>query len=198
MVSYCLLCTTRSWKLPLGLGIAAIVLGSLLFLFPSEALTVLIYLIGAITIFIGIVLLLIAWMVSRAGSVVALLPLAFGIAVIALGAAAFIYPGVAGAFIAIIIAAFCIIAGLAGAFTGGFQKGPLLRRAAISIGGIALAALGVAILLYPELTTTGIMQILGAFILIAGVASLIGSVILWIRMRPCVPGVIEVQNQYRD
>jgi uncharacterized membrane protein HdeD (DUF308 family) len=198
MVSYCLLCTTRSWKLPLGLGIAAILLGSLLFLYPSQSLTVLIYLIGAIAVFIGIVLLFIAWMVSRSGSPFALLPLALGIAVFALGAAAFIYPEGVGFFIAIIIAALCIIAGLAGAFTGGFQKGSLLRRAAISIGGIALAALGVAILLYPELTTTGIMQILGAFILIAGVASLIGSAILWIRMRSCTPGVIDVQDQYRE
>jgi uncharacterized membrane protein HdeD (DUF308 family) len=198
MVSYCLLCTTRSWKLPFGLGIGAILLGSLLFLYPSQALTVMIYLIGAIAVFIGIVLLFIAWLVSRAGSPFALLPLVFGIAVFALGAAAFIYPEVVGMFIAIIIAVLCIIAGLAGAFTGGFQKGPLLRRAAISIGGIALAALGVAILLYPELTTTGIMQILGAFILIAGVVSLIGSVILWIRMRSCMPGVIDVQDQYRE
>ena len=198
MVSYCRLCTTRSWKLPLGLGIAAFLLGSLIFLYPSQALTVLIYLIGAIAVFIGIVLLYIAWMVSRAGSLFALFPLAFGIAVFALGVAAFIYPGVVGIFIAIIIAALCIIAGLAVAFTGGFHKGSLLRRAAISIGGIALAALGVAILLYPELTTTGIMQILGAFILVAAVASLIGSAILWIRMRSCNSGVIDVQDQCRE
>jgi uncharacterized membrane protein HdeD (DUF308 family) len=198
MVSYCLLCSTQSWKLPLGLGIAAILLGSLLLLYPSQALLVLIYLVGAVAILIGIVFLFIAWMVFRAGSPFALLPLALGIVVFALGAAAFIYPVVVGAFIAIIIAALCIIAGLGGAFTGGVQKGPLLRRAAISIGGIALAALGVAILLYPELTTTGIMQILGAFILIAGVVSLIGSVILWIRMRSCMTGVREVQDRYQE
>jgi uncharacterized membrane protein HdeD (DUF308 family) len=195
MVSYCLLCTTRSWKIPFMLGIAGMILGSLIFLSPSQALRVLIYLIGAIAILIGIALFLIAWTVSRTGSPFALLLLLFGALVFTLGASSFLYPGIMGTFIAIIIAALCIIAGLGGAFTGGIQKGPLLRRAAIGIGGIALAALGVAILLSPDLTTTGIMQILGAFLFIAGVVSLTGSVVLWFRIRTRTPRIIEVREE---
>jgi uncharacterized membrane protein HdeD (DUF308 family) len=198
MVSYCLLCTTRSWKLPLMLSIAGVLLGSLIFLYPSQTLRVLIYVIGAIAILVGIVLLFIAWAVSRAGSSFALLPLIFGVLIFVLGASSFLYPGLVGTFIAVIIAALCIIVGLGGAFTGGVQKGPLLRRATISIGGIALAALGVAILLYPDLTTTGIMQILGVFIFIVGVASLIGSVILWFSIRSCAPRIVEVREECQE
>jgi uncharacterized membrane protein HdeD (DUF308 family) len=198
MASYCLLCTTRSWKLPLVLGIIGMLLGSLFFFYPTQALTVLIYLIGAIAILVGIALLFIAWAVSRVGSPFALLPLIFGVLVFVLGVSSFLYPESVGTFIAVIIAILCLIVGLGGAFTGATQNGPPLRRAAIGIGGIALAALGVAILLSPELTTTIIVQILGAFIFIAGVVSLAGSAILWVRRRSCAARVIDVQNQYRE
>jgi len=146
MASYCLLCTTRSWKLPLFLGITGILLGSLIFLYPTQALTVLIYLIGAIAILIGIALLFIAWTVSRVGSPFAILPLIFGVLIFVLGVSSFLYPELVGTFIAVIIAILCLIVGLGGAFTGASQNGPLLRRAAIGTGGIALAALGIAIL----------------------------------------------------
>ncbi len=198
MVSYCRLCTTRSWKLPLALGITGMILGSLIFLYPVQSQRVLIYLIGAVALLVGVVLLFIAWAISRAGSTFALLPLLAGVLVLVLGISSFLYPDLLGAFIAIIIAALCIIAGLGGALTGGFQKGPILRRAVISIGGIALAALGVAILLYPELTTAGIMRILGAIIVIAGFVSLIGSIILWNGIRSCTSRVIEVRDEYRE
>ena len=198
MASYCLLCTTRSWKLPLVLGIIGILLGSLIFFYPTQALTVLIYLIGAIAILVGIALLFIAWTVSRVGSSFALLPLIFGVLVFVLGIASFLYPELVATFIAVIIAILCLIVGFGGAFTGASQNGPPLRRAAIGIGGIALAVLGIAILFYPDLTTTVIVQILGAFFVIAGVASFAGSMILWIKRRSCPPGVIDVQNQYRE
>jgi len=198
MASYCLLCTTRSWKPPLVLGIVGILLGSLIVLYPSQALRVLIYLMGTIAILIGIVLLFIAWTVSRAGSPFALLPLIFGVVVFILGVSSFLYPELVATFLVVIIAILCLIVGLGGVFTGASRNGPLLRRAVIGIGGIALAALGVAILLYPELTTTAILQILGAFIFIAGVASLAGSAILGIRRRSCGPRVIDVQDHYRE
>jgi uncharacterized membrane protein HdeD (DUF308 family) len=198
MVSYCLLCTTRSWKLPLALGIAGVILGSLLFLFPTEALLVLIYLTGFIAVLVGIVLMFIAWTISRAGSPVALVPLLFGVFVMVLGAATFLYPDVVGTFIAIIIAALCIIAGLGAAFTGGTQRGPVPRRVAITLGGVALAVLGVAILLYPDLTTAGIVQILGIFLFIAGVCSIVGSAVLWLKIRSCAPQVAEVREEYLE
>jgi uncharacterized membrane protein HdeD (DUF308 family) len=198
MVSYCLLCTTGSWKGPLVLGIVGILLGSLFFLYPSQVLRILIYLIGTIAILIGMVLLFIAWTISRAGSPFGLIPLIVGVIVFVLGVSSFLYPELVGTFIAVVLAILCLIVGLGGAFTGASQNGPLLRRLAIGTGGIALAVLGVAILLYPELTTTAIVQILGAFIFIAGVASLAGSAILWIRRRSCASRVIDVQNQYRE
>ncbi|MBP1929815.1 uncharacterized membrane protein HdeD (DUF308 family) [Methanolinea mesophila] len=198
MVSYCHLCTTRSWKTPLALGMCGIILGGLLFLFPSQALRVLIYLTGAIAVLIGIVLLFIAWTISRSGSPFALIPLLIGLLVIILGVFALLYPNVAGTFIAVIIAALCIIAGLGGAFTGGIQNGPILRRIAITVGGIALAALGVAILLYPDLTTAGIVKILGIFIFIAGIVSLAGSVVLRARIRRCAPREVEVPEKYLE
>jgi uncharacterized membrane protein HdeD (DUF308 family) len=198
MVSYCRLCTTRSWKLPFALGITGIILGSLIFLEPVQSLRVLIYLIGAIALLIGIVLLVIAWTVSRAGSPFALVPLLIGVLVLALGVSSFLYPDLVGTFIAVIIAALCIIAGLGAALTGGLQNGPVLRRAAISIGGIALAALGIAILLYPDLTTAGIMRILGGFMVIAGFVSFIGSIIIWNGIRSCSSRVIDVRDENRE
>jgi uncharacterized membrane protein HdeD (DUF308 family) len=62
-------------------------------------------------------------------------------------------------------------------------------------GGIILAVLGVLILFSPYITAALVVQLIGLFFLGAGLVSVIGSLILWWRVRTCV---ITEWERYRQ
>jgi len=195
MAAHCVLCTTGSWKLPLVVGILAVLFGSLLLLFPDRSVELILAVFGFIALVIGLLLFWSAWTIRRAGSAAFAAPLILGILALVLGLVAFLNPHLIRAFLAIIFAIFCIIGGLgmlAAAFSSWASMG---RKVLMGGGGIILAALGVLILFSPYLSATLVVQLIGLFFFGAGLVSVFGSLLLWWRTRTCV---ISEWERYRQ
>ena len=191
MASYCMLCTTGSWKFPLTLGIIGILIGAIFLLFPNLSLTLVIYFFAAIALIVGILLLIAAIFLARDSGSFFAVPLVLGVIAVVLAVYSFINPESIAAFLAIMIGVGCIIAGLIGAFNALFQPAPVIRRALLATGGFLLAGLGIIILLFLQHSVILIFQLLGAFLIIAGVVALIGAVVMAVRCRSKEPGVID-------
>lgn len=172
-----------SWKLPLGLGVISILIGSLFLFFPASSLRLIIYLFGAIVFLIGIALFVGAFSLSRGGTWLAALPLILGICAVILGIVSFTNPSLIGAFLAVIVALVFLIVGLGMVFTAILQGGSPARRVLSIIGGLFLAALGILIFFHAEFTGIFIIQLLGIFLVGAGIVAVAGSFLLWWRER---------------
>ena len=180
MASYRMLWTTGSWKTPFTLGIIALLLGGIFFLFPDLSLTVVIYLFAVVALLIGIILLAAAAFIARGSGGFFAVPLVLGVIAVILAVYSFLNPESTATFIAIVIGAGCIIAGLIGAFTALFQPAPAIRRVLLAAGGFLLAGLGMIILLFLQRSVVLIFQLLGAFLVAAGAVAIIGAfVLLW-------------------
>ncbi len=178
-----------SWKLPLGLGLASILIGSLFLFFPESSLRLIIYLFGAIVFLIGIALFVGAFSLSRGGTWFAAVPLILGICAIILGIVSFTNPSLIGAFLAVIVALVFLIGGLGMVFTAILQGGSPARRILSIIGGLFLAALGILIFFHAEFTGIFIIRLLGIFLVGAGIVALVGSFLLWRREQSwSIPG----------
>jgi uncharacterized membrane protein HdeD (DUF308 family) len=180
MASYRMLWTTGSWKTPFTLGIIALLLGGIFFLFPDLSLTLVIYLFAVVALLIGIILLAAAAFIARGSGGFFAVPLVLGVIAVILAVYSFLNPESTATFIAIVIGAGCIIAGLIGAFTALFQPAPAIRRALLAAGGFLLAGLGMIILFFLQRSVVLIFQLLGAFLVAAGAVAIIGAfVLLW-------------------
>jgi uncharacterized membrane protein HdeD (DUF308 family) len=175
-----MLWTTGSWKTPFTLGIIALLLGGIFFLFPDLSLTLVIYLFAVVALLIGIILLAAAAFIARGSGGFFAVPLVLGVIAVILAVYSFLNPESTATFIAIVIGAGCIIAGLIGAFTALFQPAPAIRRVLLAAGGFLLAGLGMIILLFLQRSVVLIFQLLGAFLVAAGAVAIIGAfVLLW-------------------
>ena len=175
-----MLWTTGSWKTPFTLGIIALFLGGIFFLFPDLSLTLVIYLFAVVALLIGIILLAAAAFIARGSGGFFAVPLVLGVIAVILAVYSFLNPESTATFIAIVIGAGCIIAGLIGAFTALFQPAPAIRRVLLAAGGFLLAGLGMIILLFLQRSVVLIFQLLGAFLVAAGAVAIIGAfVLLW-------------------
>jgi uncharacterized membrane protein HdeD (DUF308 family) len=180
MASYRMLWTTGSWKTPFTLGIIALLLGGIFFLFPDLSLTLVIYLFAVVALLIGIILLAAAAFIARGSGGFFAVPLVLGVIAVILAVYSFLNPESTATFIAIVIGAGCIIAGLIGAFTALFQPAPAIRRVLLAAGGFLLAGLGMIILLFLQRSVVLIFQLVGAFLVAAGAVAIIGAfVLLW-------------------
>jgi len=180
MASYRMLWTTGSWKTPFTLGIIALLLGGIFFLFPDLSLTLVIYLFAVVALLIGIILLAAAAFIARGSGGFFAVPLVLGVIAVILAVYSFLNPESTATFIAIVIGAGCIIAGLIGAFTALFQPAPAIRRVLLAAGGFLLAGLGMIILIFLQRSVVLIFQLLGAFLVAAGAVAIIGAfVLLW-------------------
>lgn len=186
-MAYRVTCDSGSWKPLFVLGIFGIIIGALLFLFPETSLNVIIILFGVLAILAGIGLFIAAWAVSRSGGLFFAVPLVLGICALLLGFVSFVNPDLIAAFGAVVLAILLIIGGLSGAISAIFRPGPGLRRLLSAIGGIILSVLGILILFTPLLSGILIVRILGAFLTVAGVIVLTGSVIQAFREKSCPP-----------
>jgi len=180
-----MLCTTGSWKLPMGVGILSILLGSMLFFFPAFSLRLILFLFGFFAFLAAIILFIFAWNFSRAGGMFFILPLVLAIAAFLIGIVAVTDPALIGAFMAVIIAVLCIIGGLSMAFTAVFNEGYIPRRALMGIGGAVLALLGIAILFYTRFSVEAIVRMVGLFFLGAGIIFCLGGLVIRWKGRSC-------------
>ena len=195
MASHCLLCTTGSWKLPLVIGVLAIIVGSLLLLFPDRSVELILTIFGFIALVIGLLLFGSAWTIRRSGSAAFAAPLVLGILALVLALVAFLNPDLIRAFLAVIFAFFCIIGGLlmvAAAFSW-WASAP--RRILMGSGGVFLAAIGILILFSPFISAPLVMELIGLFFFASGLVSVTGSLLLWRRSRTCV---IREWEEYRQ
>jgi uncharacterized membrane protein HdeD (DUF308 family) len=193
MASYCMLCTTGSWKFPATLGIIGLLIGGIFVLFPDLSLTLVIYLFAVIALLAGIILLTAAAFLAKGSGGFFAVPLVLGVIAIILAVYSFLNPESTATFIAVVIGAGCIIAGLIGAFTALFQPAPVIRKAILAAGGFLLAGLGMVILIFLQRSVVLIFQLLGAFLFVAGTVAVIGAVVLWLRGRSCEPCVIDAE-----
>jgi uncharacterized membrane protein HdeD (DUF308 family) len=186
-MAYWVVCERGAWKPPLVLGIFSLMLGALLFLFPETSLHLIIFIFGILAVLIGIGLFIVAWAISQSGGMFFVVPLIFGICALLLGFVSFANPLLIGAFGAVVLAILLIICGLGGAISSIFHPGSGIRRVLTAIGGIILAVIGILILFTPILSGVVIVRILGAFLIGAGIVTLIGSVVQAFRERSCPP-----------
>jgi uncharacterized membrane protein HdeD (DUF308 family) len=186
-MAYWMACGSESWKPPLAAGIIFLVLGGLLFFFPQGSLRLMVFLFGVLACIAGIGLFIGAYLLSRGGGMVFVVPLILGICAVLLGILSFTDPGTITAFAAVLLGIVLIIAGLSGAISAVVHPGSGFRRALSAIGGVILAVLGILILTTPRLSSIAIVRIIGAVVIAAGVIALAGSVVLAIRERSCAP-----------
>jgi uncharacterized membrane protein HdeD (DUF308 family) len=142
MASHCLVCATGSWKLPLVVGILAILSGSLLLLFPERSVEFVLAVFGVIALILGILLFWSAWTIRRAGSAAFAAPLVLGILALVLVLVAAVNPDLIRAFLTVIAGFLCIIGGLgmlAAAFSW-WSTTP--RKILMGGGGITLSPWG--------------------------------------------------------
>ena len=180
-------CGTESWRPSLVAGVILIVLGGILFLFPEGSLRIVAFLFGILAFIAGIGLFIGAWLLSRSGGMLFVIPLFLGACAVLLSILSFTDPGLIGAFAAVLLGIILIIAGLSGTISAIFRPGPDTRRLVSPPGGIFLAAFGALILSPPRLSSLAIVRIIGAVLVCAGLIALAGSVVLSIRERSCAP-----------
>jgi len=171
-----------SWGFPVALGILGVVIGILLILFPEQAIRITIYLFGILIIILAIILFAVAHGMSRAGGGLAAIPAIFGMVALILGVVSFVNPDIIGAFMAVLFSLVAIIAGFGLFFSSVFAARSLAFRILAAAGGIFLAAIGISILFYTEATSELVVQLVGAFLIAAGVIALIGALLM--RGRP--------------
>lgn len=193
MVSYCMLCTTGSWKFPAAVGIIGVLIGGIFLLFPSLSLTLAIYLFAVIALLSGIALLAGAAFLARGGSGVCSVPLVLGVIAVILAVYSFLSPEKVAGLFAIVIGLACLLAGMVSALTALSQPAPVARKALVAGGGVLLAGLGIFFLVSLGQSMILVFQVLGGFLVIAGAVALAGAVILWRRGRSCEPGVIDAE-----
>jgi uncharacterized membrane protein HdeD (DUF308 family) len=114
-------------------------------------------------------------------------PLTLGICALLLGFVSFANPSLIGAFGAVVLAILLIICGLGGAISSIFHPGTGIRRVLTAIGGIILVVIGILILFTPILSGVLIVRIMGAFLIGAGIVTIIGSVVQAFREQSCPP-----------
>jgi uncharacterized membrane protein HdeD (DUF308 family) len=186
-MAYWVVCERGAWKPPLVLGIFSLMLGALLFPFPETSLHLIIFLFGILAVLIGIGLFIAAWAISQSGGMFFVVPLIFGICALLLGFISFANPSLIGAFGAVVLAILLIICGLGGAISSIFHPGSGIRRVLTAIGGIIFVVIGILILFTPILSGVLIVRIMGAFLIGAGIVTLIGSVVQAFRERSYPP-----------
>jgi uncharacterized membrane protein HdeD (DUF308 family) len=155
----------------LALGIPALLVGTILILFPVQSLWLMLTFAGILLLVLGAILLAGAAKMVMEGTPAFLLPLIAGSCAMVFGALVFLNPGLIGAFFAVILGFACLVSGLAAAGTGLFRGSPL-HRALMFAGGCLLAGLGVLMLLHPQGAAELTVRLGGLLIAAAGLVLL--------------------------
>ena len=183
---------TGSWKFPLVLGTIAMLVGLLFLFFPDFSVSLVIYSAAFITLIASGILIVVALLSSRGSGGFFLVPLGLGILTFLIAVVCFLYPELVASFVSVLIGAVCVLGGLGWVFTAGLHAGPGTRRLPGVTGGFILTALGLLILLHPQLTLPVIFRLIGIFLIAAGFVSVISGLVILRRERSPDPRVIDV------
>lgn len=191
MAAYSDMTTTQSWKYTLAAGIIGVIAGLILFLEPALSLRLLIYFFGIIVLIIALVLLAAAAFFSRGSGPLTPVLLIIGLFFLVVGVLAFWKPDLIAGFVSVIAGIILIIAGLGMAWTGIVQKESVPRKILLAVGGIVLALLGISSFIQGGFPSHLIIRLLGVFVIVAGLVSLVGAFFLWRQEKKRVPEYID-------
>ena len=160
------------WWLLLISGVASIVIGGALLLWPGKTLTVVGFLIGLWMLFAGIMRFLIALFGGDADGRWVILVV--GIVGIVLGIVVMRNPSETIAIIVLIAAIFWIITGLVDIFRGLSDAG-MENRGWVIFGGVVAALAGAIVLLWPSASVLVLAVIGGVFFIVDGIMQIIAG-----------------------
>ncbi len=187
------MCTTRSWQHPLATGIISVLLGILFVTEPALTLRIALYSLGILALAAGVLFITGAVFFSRGSGPLMPLLLAMGIFALVVALLAFLQPDLLGGVLAIIAAAVLIIGGLIMAATGLFQGVTAVRKALMVLGGFVLVILGLLFVFHAGMTATLILQMLGLFLLAAGMVLVAAAVVLYWQEQKHEPEYIDAE-----
>lgn len=188
--------SSGSWKFLLVPGILAALIGFVILVFPAETLRILVYLLGGIALLVGIALIAGAWSASRAGGRMFAVSLVMGIAALLIGIIAVFEPATVESSLAILFGALLLVAGIGAAFNGWSRSVSGSQGFLSAIGGIAVAILGIFIILSPGFSARLLVQIIGAFFLVVGIVICLVALVLRSRKGTSVQEEFRVIERY--
>lgn len=188
--------SSGSWRFLLVPGILAAIIGLVILLFPGESLRILVYLLGGIALLVGIALIAGAWSASRTGGRMFAVSLVMGLAALFIGIFAVIEPASVEASLAILFGALLLVAGLGAAFNV-WSRSPSGSQGFLgAVGGIAVAVIGILIILSPGVSAKVLVQIIGAFFLVIGIAICLIALVVRSRQGRSVQNEFRVIERY--
>ncbi|HZD43842.1 MAG TPA: DUF308 domain-containing protein [Methanomicrobiales archaeon] len=179
---------SQRWWVVLIIGLLLLFFGGLLLLEPALVLAILIDVFGIFLIVDGILV------VVRATSVPlrtlhSVLLLIAGLLIILLGISAFTLPSLIATVIAYLIAIWAFVNGFYRLYLAYLEAGQVRRRILLILSGAVMLGLGTVLVVYPIPIVIALLQITGAFIVVAGILDVILAVIIWRAKPPEARGV---------
>ena len=171
------------WALALR-GVAAVLFGILVFVWPGASLAVLVLLFGAYAFLDGIFALAATAKASAEGRR-AWPVLAEGLAGIAAGLVAVIWPGITTLVLLYVIAAWAVITGVFEILAAVRLRAEIRNEWLLGVGGLASAAFGAFLFLAPGAGMLAVLWLIGGYAVCFGVVLLA----LAVRVRPLAPQV---------
>lgn len=159
---------TMNWWALLLRGIAAIIFGTLAFIWPGLTLLSLVFVFGAYAIIDG-VLALVAGFRAPAGATRWWWLLLVGIVSIIAGILAFVLPGVTAFTLLMLIAAWAIVGGIFEIVAAIQLRKEISGEWLLVIGGLVSVVFGVLMMMNPAAGALGVTWIIGAYAIFYGV-----------------------------
>jgi len=160
------------WWLFLLRGIAAIVFGVLVLMWPGKTVVVLTYFIAAYALIDGIVALVYAFRLRPLFDRWWLL-LIQGVVSVAFGVFAFMYPGLSLLYIVISVSLWMLLAGIALFMLARAQRAMGTSATWSTLAGIVSIALAVLAVIYPRATIASVVVLIAWFALVIGLVHLV-------------------------
>jgi uncharacterized membrane protein HdeD (DUF308 family) len=160
---------SRNWWMLLVRGIAAILFGIAVLVWPGIALTVLVLLWGAYALVDGVFAMVMGvrgrtyyrdWWVTVLEGVVSIIA----------GVVAFMWPGVTALALLYVVAAWAIITGILEIAAAIQLRKEISGEFWLGLGGVLSVALGVLLALYPGAGMVSLLVVLGIYAIVFGVA----------------------------
>jgi uncharacterized membrane protein HdeD (DUF308 family) len=179
----------RNWWMLLVRGIAAVLFGVAVLVWPGIALTVLVLLWGAYALVDGVFAIVMGvqgrayyrdWWVTVLEGVVSIIA----------GVVAFIWPGVTAVALLYVVAAWAIITGLLEIVAAIQLRKEINGEFWLGLSGVLSVGMGVLLALYPGAGMVSLLWVLGIYAIVFGVA----LIILSFRVRGLAQGHSEQQQ----
>jgi uncharacterized membrane protein HdeD (DUF308 family) len=164
----------RTFGLVLGFGIATVVLGLVLMIWPDATVVVVAILVGLYLLLTGVFLIVAGFESDTGGTGMRVLSAVAGVASLLLGIFAFRDISHAITILALIIGLGWVIRGIADLMDGFAKPGLPARGWVIFMGALSLVA-GIVVLVWPDITLQALVWVIGLWLVVLGVIEVIGS-----------------------